>query len=483
MLLIGLEPKAPGLHIFSGMLLPRLGLPLLLTMAQLRGHEAEVYCEDIAPIDWERVQQADLILISSITSTAPRAYEFIRKIRQELGCTVPILMGGSHVTFLPDEALDNGATYVFRHEADVTFMQFLSWYEGERDPKELFGIKNLSFVIGGQKHHTPNASDLVDLNSLPTPDLRLIQGFKNPDVIPIIRSRGCPWDCEFCSEVAMFGSRYRFRSIERVIEDIQYYDRIYGYKIPIFFADDNFGANFFDLERLCQEIVRRDLVRPFSGQVRLDLAKREKALATMSQAGFDRVFIGYESVEQQSLDSAGKKLTAADMHQYTKIIHKYRFSIHAMFVLGFDYDSLETVKRTIRCCIRWGIETVQFLILVPIPGSRLYKRLAADDRIVVKDWAKYDGHHVTFTPRRITAAQLQIAVMLEAMPKAYRLLQTYKLLASNSLRTIGGVLTRKTRHPTLNLKGNLVTFFARLHGRLTLKKIKPQLQEYLREIP
>jgi len=483
MLIVGIEPQAPGVHIFSGARIPRLGLPLLLTMAQEMGHRAEIYCEDITPIDWKKVRQAGIICISSITSTIPRAYDFINKIRTELRLTAPILIGGPHVTFLADEALDHGADYVFRHEADLSFPMWLEWWTGSRNPQELFAIPDLSFRVGNQNHHAvPNVPrQWVDLDTLPTPDLRLIIGYGKPNVIPLITSRGCPMDCDFCSEFAMFGRQYRFRSEQRVIDDLRYYDRIYG-KTPMFIADDNLGANPSRLERLCDSIDVNGLVRELSGQVRLDLARRPQTLAKMSKAGVSRVFIGYESINQRSLDAMGKKLKSAEMHMLTKVFHKHRIAVHSMWVLGFDDDTIETVKETIRSCIRWGIETTQFLILVPIPGARLYRRFLDEKRIIVTDWSKYDGHHVTFQPKGMTASQLQVAVMLDAMPQAYNLWQTYKLLLQNNLRTAWGVVNRKTRHPIINLKGNRTTFFARLAGRMAIKKIRPQFTEYLKRI-
>lgn len=483
MFIVGIEPRAPGMHIFTGVRLPRLGLPLLFTMAKKMGHQGEIYCEDIAPIDWERVRQADIICISSITSTIPRAYDFIRKIRKELKLTVPILIGGPHVTFLPDEALDHGADYVFRHEADLSFPMWLKWWENGRDPRELFDIPDLSFKVGSENHH--NTTNLprqwVDLDTLPTPDLRLIVGFDKPSVIPLITSRGCPWDCDFCSEYEMFGNEYRFRSKELVIDDLRFYDSIYG-ETPVFIADDNAAANPTRLKQLCVSIVSNGLVREFSCQVRLDLGKRPRIVAMMSMAGVTRVFVGYESTNQRSLDAAGKKLKFADMRKLTKVFHRYGIAIHAMWVLGFDDDTIETVKQTIRCCIRWGIETTQFLILVPIPGAPLYRRFVDQGRIIVHNWAKYDGLHVTFRPLGMTALQLQVAVMLDAMPRVYNLWQTYKLLVLNNLRTAWGVVTRRTKHPRINMRGNIATFFARLGGRIAIKKIRPQVTKYLESL-
>jgi radical SAM superfamily enzyme YgiQ (UPF0313 family) len=479
--IVGIEPKAPGLHIFSKVYIPRLGLPQLLTIAQQQGHRCEIFCEEIAAIPWDRVEAADMVLISSTTSTIPRAYALAKKIKEEMNPKVPVLLGGPHVTFLPEEALENGADYVFRNEADESFPQFLQWWDSRAEQSRLFEIPGLSFKIGDRFHHTPAVSR-VDLDTLPTPNLDLIYGYEKPSSIPLITSRGCPYRCEFCSEIAMYGGKYGFRSEEKVIEDIKYYDRRYG-KTPLFIAEDNFGANRQRLERLCRAIIDQRLVRPIDAQVRLDLARHPQTLRLMNKAGFERAYIGYESTNPESLKAAGKGLDRNRMGEYTRIFHRHGIAIHSMWILGFDSDTVETVKETIRSCIRWRIETTQFLILVPIPGSELYERFKKEGRIFNSDWSKYDGHHVTFHPKGMTARQLQIAVMLDAMPRIYGFGQTIKIFLVNNLRIGTGLLRLKRWHPIRDLKGSIITFVARTWGKGATKKMKNQIRQYLEQIP
>lgn len=481
MFIIGIEPKAPGLHIFSKVYIPRLGLPQLLTMAEEKGHECEIYCEEIAAVPWDRVAQADMVLISSLTSTVPRAYLLAKKIKDEINPKIPVLLGGPHVTFLPEEALDNGADYVFRNEADDSFALFLQWWISQADHRQLFDIPGLSFKIGDKYYHTP-PSPHVDLDRLPTPNLDLIYGYEKPSSIPLITSRGCPWRCEFCSEVPMFGGRYRFRSEQKVIEDIRYYDRRYG-KIPIFVAEDNFGANKPRLERLCRSIIDNKLVRPLDGQVRLDLARYPQTLRLLSRAGFDRAYIGYESTNPESLKAAGKGIAPEQMEDYTRTFHKHGIAVHSMWILGFDDDTLETVRDTIKSCIKWKIETTQFLILVPIPGSPVYERFQVENRIFNRDWSKYDGHHVTFYPKGMTARQLQIAVILEAMPRIYGFGQTLKIFIFNNIRIGMGLLKFKRWHPFRDLKGSIITLVARTWGKGATRKMRKPIREYLEQIP
>lgn len=478
MVIIGIEPKAPGLHIFSKTYIPRLGLPQLLTIAENMGHECEIYCEQITPLPWERIAEADIILISSITSTVPRAFSLIKKIKEV--SNAPVLMGGPHVTFLPEEALDNGADFVFRHEADDSFPMFIEWYLSGRDYQTLDDIPGLSFKVGNSYYHTSRPPE-VDLDRLPTPNLDLIKGLGKPSSIPMITSRGCPWGCEFCSEIAMFGREYRFRSEEKVIEDIRYYDRLYG-KTPIFFAEDNLGANKRRLEGLCRSIIEKGLGRSIGGQVRLDLAKSPQTLKLMSRAGFQRAYIGYESTNAESLKAVGKGLKEREMGQLTRQFHKYGIAIHAMWVLGFDDDTLETVKNTVKANIKLKIETTQFLILVPIPGSRLFYRLQDENRIFCRDWSRYDGHHVNFYPGKMTPRQLQIAVMLDAMPRMYGLWLTLRIFMLNNIR-IGLALLKGRWHPFREFKSNLDTLVVRVWGKGITRKMNKTIKGYIDQIP
>lgn len=479
MYIVGIEPEAPGSHIFGKRFIPRLGLPQLLTIAEQMGHKCVIYCEEIAPILWDQVKKADMVLVSSLTSTVPRAYELIKQIKEENPQAL-VLIGGPHVTFLPEEALDNGADYVFRHEADQSFPQFLKWWLSTRDLEELFAIAGLSFKVGDQYKHT-SQPPWVDLNTLPTPNLDLIYGYQKPASIPIITSRGCPKGCEFCSEAPMFGKGYRFRSEERVIKDIQYYDQRYG-ETSIFFADDNLGANIPRLERLCNRIIEMGLTRAYSGQVRLDLAEHPQTLKIVKRTGFERAYIGYESTNPRSLEAMGKDLDSEKMAGYTKIFHRHGIAIHSMWVLGFDDDTLETVKKNIEACIKWHIETTQFLILVPIPGSPLYERLKRENRIFNWDWSKYDGHHVNYHPQNMTARQLQIAVMLKAMPRLYNLGQTAKIFVLNNLATAAGIFKRRKWHPIKDTKRSRSILLARLWGKWVIWKHKKQAREYLVQI-
>jgi len=501
MLIVGIEPRAPGLHIFTQAYTPRAGLPRLLTQARALGYQCIIFCEEIrsSQIDWTIIAQADLILISSISSTAPRAYNIIKLIKEYNNHAV-ILGGGPHFTFEYQEALNNGIDYVFRHWADHSFFEWLNWYQSltktkninETDLQKLLDIHGLAYKIAGHVHRT-GLPEVVNPDSWPTPDFRLVRGYK-PRFITLITSEGCDHNCEFCSEWTMHGAQYRSRSPEKVISDIQYYRKLYG-KIPIFFGDDNIAADLKNrqgeilisghdrLKALCELILQTNLQGTYSGQVRLSLADQPELLALMAKVGFDRVYIGYESINPANTKSVGNKLNFDQMATQTMTFHQNGIAIHAMWVLGFDHDTLDTIKKTIESCIKWRIGTNQFLILMPLPGSPLRSRLMKEGRIIHNDWEKYDGHHVVFIPKLMKAWELQSAIILEAMPKVYNLGQTMRIYLSSNIRTLRRWLTRQAPHPDIEFKSAFITLILRLVGRDVVRQAKKPAKKYLRSLP
>lgn len=420
--IIGIEPGAPGLHIFSRFRLPRLGLPLLGEILKGEGCEVRIYCPDLNSIDWDDVWRADLVLISSITTTAPEAYRIAEEIRNR---DIPVVLGGSHVTFKPAEAL-RFADYVVRGEGEETVVELVRWMR-DGDHNNIFDIKGLSFRMDGEVYHNPPRPVLRDLDALPFPDLSLIQGSEKTEVVPMMTSRGCPFDCTFCSVTKMFGRRYRFRNSLKVIEEIENLAREFPNR-PFFYYDDNFTASPRRTKALLEEILRRRINLQWAAQTRADVAKDERLVALMRRAGCRRLFIGLESINPETLKAYKKRQTVEEIEECLEVLHRSDISVHAMFVLGGDDDDLATVDNTVKFALRRRIGTVQFLILTPIPGTDLYAEMASQGRLIDKKWSEYDGHHVKFKPRRLSAWSLQIAAMPGAMVRFYSLWQCLRLL-------------------------------------------------------
>ena len=395
-----IEPEPPGEHVWAKVLLPRLGLPIIGARLKGAGHDVLVYNPTMAPIDWDDVYTSDLVGLSSTTSTATTAYGFADVLRSR---GIPVIIGGSHVTFMADEALGH-VDYVARGEGGEQLMVEL--IEALHGGRELDSIAGLSFTRDGEAVHNPLRPPLADLDELPFPDLRLVVGSEKLKTKPIMTSWGCPFDCTFCSVTAMFGKKYRVRSAENVIAELKD-------KRPelIFFYDDNFAASKKRLKRLLQMMIDEGLAVPWSAQVRTDVVRDPELMDLMRRSGCHLVYLGLESVNQETLDNFEKAQTVDDIRKAIRILHEYGIKAHGMFVLGADPDDVQTVRDTVTFAKDNRIDTVMLNILTPLPGTQQFNEMDAEGRIFDKRWELYDAHHVVFEPRRMTPYELQIETL------------------------------------------------------------------------
>jgi radical SAM superfamily enzyme YgiQ (UPF0313 family) len=399
-----IEPEPPGMHVWAKVPLPRLGLPIIAAALKAAGHDVLIYAPQLALIDWEDVYSSELVGLSTTTSTAGAAYEFADTLRKR---GIPVIIGGSHVTFMADEALEH-CDYVARGEGGELLM--LELLEALAGMRELDTIAGLSFCRDGEAVHNPLRERCADLDRLPFPDLSLLVGHEKMKNMPIMTSWGCPFACTFCSVTAMFGRRYRFRSAESVLAEIKE-------KRPkvIFFYDDNFAADAKRLKKLLQMMIDEDLVIPWSAQVRTDVARDVELLELMRRSGCGLVYLGLESINQATLDGFQKSQTVEDIEKAIRVLHHYGIKSHGMFVLGADTDDVQTVRDTVSFAIKNRIDTLMLSILTPLPGTPLFETLDRAGRIFSKRWELYDSHHAVFEPKLMTPYELQIEMLRGSM--------------------------------------------------------------------
>ncbi|MFV1951331.1 MAG: radical SAM protein [Nitrospinota bacterium] len=429
--IIFVEPKPPDYHVFSRMPLPRLGTILLGTILKDAGYEVKSYIEEFAELDIEDLLSADAIGISTITSTAPRAFEIARQVKKR---GIPVFMGGAHVTYMPDEALEY-CDYVLRGECDDTIIDFVKTIEkGEGFER----ISGLSYKVGNEIRHNNIVSLFQDMDKLPIPDYSIVKGLENDickkmGIVPISTSRGCPYDCNFCSVTGMFGHKFRFRSTDKVLEELRMLKKA-GAKW-VFFYDDNFTAHKGRAKELLTAMIKNGLTPKWTAQVSVDVAKDLELVSLMKKSNCSTVYIGFESINPATLKAYNKKQSVNDIEKCIDTLHKNGINIHGMFVFGSDEDTIDTIHETLRFAKKNNIETVQFLILTPLPGTRLYDELEKQGRIYNKDWSLYDAHHVVYEPKKMTIYELQ-SETLKAMNGFYSLGQILKRVVKFQMLTI-----------------------------------------------
>jgi radical SAM superfamily enzyme YgiQ (UPF0313 family) len=408
--LVFVEPKSTHLHIYSRVTIPRLGSVLLATIMRTKGYDVRVYIEDIHGIDMTEVLSADLVAISAITSTAPQSYRLADTVR---AAGIVAVLGGTHVSFLPEEAIRH-ADFVVRGEGEFAFQELVEAIErGEGFDK----IQNLSYLDeAGRLVNNPERPKIPNLDVNPIADYRLITGWKPGGVVSIATSRGCPFSCTFCSVPGMYGHAFRTHSVGRVLEELA----IHKQSMYTFFADDIFTANKKRVKELLRGMIERNLTPQWGAQVRTETVDDLELLQLMRDSNCFNVYVGFESINPRTLRLFQKKQDLAKIERAIDRFHAYRIKIHGMFVVGSDEDDLETLDATARFARTHDIDSVQFMIMTPIPGSPDWDTIYERGRkyVINDNWQLYDGHHAVHQPRRMSPYELQMGA-IRAMQKFY----------------------------------------------------------------
>ncbi|MBI2128805.1 B12-binding domain-containing radical SAM protein [Candidatus Woesearchaeota archaeon] len=383
--IIFVEPRGSAANVFSSqMTLPLLGPIYLATMLKNEGYDARVHNENLLGRDVAMHElDADILCITGLTSTISRGYE-IAKDFKALNPERKVIIGGIHASFMKEEAAKYADNVVIG--------------EGENAILDL--IKN------GSSEKFIHSSQLSDLSSLPMPDFTVLKNYQGMGMTPIMTSRGCPFGCNFCSVTALFGRKYRTNSAEQVIKEFR------NIKTKTaFFYDDNLCADRQRSYEIFNSIAKENLGIKWSAQVRCDAAQDNRLLKKMADAGCDRVFIGFESVNQRTLDGYKKNQSLDDIVLAIKRFHEYGIKIHGMFVLGSDKDDKSIFNATNDFSNAQDIDSVQYSILTPLPGTPVYNMLAAQKRLLHRVWEYYDGMHVVFRPKLLSPLELQQGII------------------------------------------------------------------------
>jgi len=214
----------------------------------------------------------------------------------------------------------------------------------------------------------------------------------------------------------MYGHAFRTHSIERVLQELE----VHKHSTYTFFADDIFTANKKRCKDLLRGMIDRDLAPRWGAQVRTETVDDPELLKLMQDSGCFNVYVGFESINPRTLELFQKKQDLAKIERSIERFHSHEIRIHGMFVVGSDEDDVETIEATAEFALKNDIDSIQFMILTPIPGSPDWERLYAhgDKYVISKNWQFYDGHHVVHQPRRMTPYELQVGA-IDAMAKFY----------------------------------------------------------------
>ncbi len=443
------EPRGSKENIFARwMSLPLLGPIYLATILKQRGYNVSVHNENMSGRVPRQELQADILCLTGLTSTIERAYQIAEEFRQ-INPEGKVIIGGIHASFNKEEA----AKY-----ADNVIVG-----EGENVIADLIENKlNERFIY---------ACKQTELNELPLSDFTVLKDYKKMAMTPVMTSRGCPFACNFCSVTAMFGRQYRTNKTSRVIEELR---RVKTKSIFIY--DDNFCANKARSHEIFDLMKKEDFKFRWTGQVRCDAARDEELVKKMAETNCQAVCIGFESVNAKTLEQYNKAQTLDDIKLAIKRFHDYGIRVHGMFIFGSDEDDKSVFRQTNDFCNNQNIDSVQYMALIPLPGTVLFDSLESQNRLLHKKWRFYDGMHVVFKPKNFTPIELQ-----EGALDCYKDFYTY----TKALNGAANIVYDKMINLIRSGKGKLNRYFSRnwdttLLGKIIIRKWLKQNKGYMR---
>jgi len=387
---------------------PKLSLPAIAAYTP-EHWDVEIQDEAVREIDLEH--PADLVGISVMTCYAPRAYQLADEFRKR---GVPVVLGGVHPTYCPDEALQHCDAIVTGEAED-------SWPRLVAD-----------FEAGGMQRHY-KMEKFPALENYKPPRVELLSDDAYMTRMCTFTTRGCHFDCEFCSVSPFNGKSTRRRPVPEVISEITRVKQwVAGElvarmgkgslrdalkiltKIRLSMEDGSIFAFVDDLHNsnraYCRELwaALKPLNIKWGCQSTLFLGDDEEMVKLAADSGCVSVFVGMESIFEESLGETHKPFNRVKkFEEEIKMFHDHGIMVNPGIVFGFDNDDESVFERTVEFLIKNRCELAYFNILTPLPGTPLYTRYEAAGRIFDRNWAHYDGKYVTFYPTRMTSEQLQ----------------------------------------------------------------------------
>jgi len=360
---------------------PLTGLLILATILDQDGYDVEFYDESFKKPDYDDLKP-DYVLISARSSTANRAYRLGDYFKKRGG---HVVLGGLHPSFKPKEALKHCDAVVVG--------------EGETVVQKIIQ-EDVKGIV-----HTDK---LLDLDSIPLPDYDLVNGLKNPKTVSLCASRGCPYDCKFCSLKNMFGRKVRHTSNKKVVDYLKEFKNLK----TLCFDEPNFAGNKNRALDLLKNMYDNDIhPKRCWVSVSVDIAENEEILKWCNKVSDFNFVIGFESINQDVLDSYNKRQDLEKNKKNLEKIKDHGIRVEGSFVFGNDNDTKESFQKTVEFCKEAEIDFPAFFPLTPYVGTETRKELAEQGRIFTDNWDYYDNLHVVFHPKQMSAYELQMGVI------------------------------------------------------------------------
>lgn len=370
----------------SGTLLSRISVSQPLSLAYIAAvtpahWDVKIIDENFGAFEFE---PADLVGITAFTTNVTRAYEIAGQYRDR---GIKVILGGIHVSMVPDEA-QQFADSVLIGEVENIWEKIIADFEANRLAQRYIGP----------------AVDFENSRIIPRRDL-LHPGYFWQS---IQTSRGCPFNCTFCSVSKYMGEQYRQRNVEAVLEDLESIESKY-----VFFLDDNLlgysGENRQRAKDIFQGMVERNLGKKFWMQTSINVADDEDLIRLAAKAGCMFAFVGFESINSEQLRQMRKGINLKNgIENYLRVVdtfHKYGIAVLGSFVIGNDNESQSYYEELAEFLLHSGIDIVQITLLTALPGTELMERMKKEGRLIFdnypQDWEKYRFSHMIHRPEGV----------------------------------------------------------------------------------
>ena len=373
------EATSPYWRPIKYSLFPPLGLATLAAYLS-PDDEAVIEDEHVAPLRFD--DRPDLVAIQVYITNARRAYRLADHYRAR---GAYVVLGGLHVTSLPEEAAPHADT-IFLGPGEQTFPGFLVDFRAGRPARRYVSTSGRTL-----DRVPPIRRDLIRRRNYLVPN-------------SIVVTRGCPQHCDFCYKDAFFEGGRSFYT-QRVDDALAEIDRLPGRHL--YFLDDHLLGNI----RFAGELFEgmRGMNRLFQGAATVDSILRGDLIERAAGAGLRSIFVGFETLAPANLVSSNKRQNLGrDYAAVTNRLHSLGIMVNGSFVFGMDNDDEDVFRRTVDWAIDHGITTATFHIQTPYPGTRLFARMEAEGRIVTRDWDAYDTRHVVYRPARLSPRALKL---------------------------------------------------------------------------